>query len=116
MPLAPEEVDRVGAVLGLHRLERGDGYLALTDPPELQDVSVRPEHRHRGIASALTLAAEQETSAHRFDRLTLTVSINNEPAQTLYKTLGFVDAGIPPNGCRAQPSYVPAQSKSTTRS
>ena len=55
--LASNEVDRVGAVLGLARLGQGDGYylvaweddepvghahLALTDPPELQDVSVRP--------------------------------------------------------------------------
>jgi hypothetical protein len=46
-PLVPEEVERVGAVLGLARLEQGDGfylvawedeepighaYLALTDP------------------------------------------------------------------------------------
>jgi ribosomal protein S18 acetylase RimI-like enzyme len=109
--LAPEEVERVGAVLGLHRLEQVDGfyfvgwedddplghaYLALSDPPELQDVSVRPEHRRRGIASALSLAAEQEARARGFDRLTLTVSIDNEPAQALYQTLGFVDAGFPP--------------------
>jgi Acetyltransferase (GNAT) family len=50
----------VGAVLALARLDQGDGfylvawedgepighaYLALTDPPELEDVSVRREHR-----------------------------------------------------------------------
>ena len=54
-------------VLGLARLDQGDGFylvawergeplghahLALTDPPKLQDVSVRPEQRRRGIASA----------------------------------------------------------------
>jgi [ribosomal protein S18]-alanine N-acetyltransferase len=110
-PLAPEEVERVGAVLGLHRLEQGDGFyfvaweddeplghahLALTHPPELQDVSVRPEHRRRGVASALTVAAERETRARGFDRLTLTVGIDNEPAQALYETLGYADAGVPP--------------------
>jgi hypothetical protein len=55
-PLVAAEVERVGAVLGLNRLEQGDGfyfvawegneplrhaYLSLADPPELQDVSVR---------------------------------------------------------------------------
>ncbi|HYX87684.1 MAG TPA: GNAT family N-acetyltransferase, partial [Gaiellales bacterium] len=65
--LAPNEIDRVGAVLGLARLGGGAGvylvawegdvplghaHLALTDPPELQDVEVRPEHRRRGVASA----------------------------------------------------------------
>jgi GNAT superfamily N-acetyltransferase len=73
-PLASNDVERVGAVLSLSRLGRGDGFylvaceeeeplghahLALTESPELQDVSVRPEHRRRGIATALTAAAEK---------------------------------------------------------
>ena len=71
--LVDDEVERVGAVLGLARLYQGNGfylvaweneeplghaYLALTDPPELQDVQVRPEQRRRGVASAMTSAAE----------------------------------------------------------
>ena len=77
---ATSEVDRVGAVLGLARLDQGDGFylvawdgddppghahLALTDPPEMQDVAVRPEHRRRGVASALTAAAEDEAARAR---------------------------------------------------
>jgi len=73
--LDDEEVERVAAVLGLARLNQGDGFylvawedeeplghahLALSDPPELQDVSVRPEHRRRGVATILTAAAEAE--------------------------------------------------------
>jgi ribosomal protein S18 acetylase RimI-like enzyme len=110
-PLVAAEVERVGAVLGLHRLEQGDGfyfvawegdeplghaYLSLADPPELQDVSVRTEHRRRGVASALTGAAERESLARSSDRLRLTVSIDNEPAQALYRALGYVDAGVRP--------------------
>lgn len=109
--LAATEVDRVVAVLGLARLGQGDGFylvaweddeplghahLALTDPPELQDVSVSPEHRRRGVASALTAAAEREAGARGFSRLRLTVSIDNEAAQTLYRGLGYRDAGVPP--------------------
>ena len=109
--LAADDVGRVGAVLGLARLEQADGfyliaweaddplghaYLALTDPPELQDVAVRPEHRRRGVATALAAAAEDEAGARGFDRLTLTVSTDNEAAQVLYRGLGYQDAGVPP--------------------
>ena len=109
-PLAADEVERVGAVLGLPRLHTGRGFyliaweeneplghahLALSDPPELQDVSVRPEHRRRGVASSLTAAAEGEARARGFDRLRLTVGIANEAAQTLYRNLGYVDTGVP---------------------
>src|SRR5215467_1294703 len=108
--LADDEVKRVGAVLGLARLYQGNGfylvvcknteplghaYLALTDPPELQDVQVRPEHRRRGVASALTSAAEQNALSLGFDRLRLEVSEENTAAQALYRTCGFDDIGAP---------------------
>jgi ribosomal protein S18 acetylase RimI-like enzyme len=109
--LVPDEVDRVSGVLGLARLLQGDGaylvawideepaghvYLVSTDPPELQDVSVRPEYRRRGIASALIRAAEREARDHGVDRLWLEVSIDNGAAQALYRSLGYRDAGVPP--------------------
>jgi ribosomal protein S18 acetylase RimI-like enzyme len=101
----------VGAVLGLARLDQGDGfylvawqgeepighaYLALTDPPELEDVSVRSAYRRRRVASELTAAAEREARVHGFDRLRLTVGAGNEAAQALYRSCGYVDAGIAP--------------------
>lgn len=110
-PLEEGEAERVGAVLGLARLHQGDGFylvawdgeeplghahLALSDPPELQDVEVRPECRRRGIGSALTAAAEREAAARGFERLRLEVSAHSEPAQALYRRLGFTDAGVPP--------------------
>ena len=109
--LSPEEIDRVAGVLGLARLDQGDGFylvawdgdeplghahLALTDPPELQDVEVRPEHRRRGVASALTTAAEEAALARGFDVLRLHVSLDNAPAQAVYRRLGYGDTGIPP--------------------
>jgi len=57
---------------------------------------VRPECRRRGIASALTVAAEREARDRGFDRLRLGVSADNEAAQALYRGLGFGDAGFPP--------------------
>jgi ribosomal protein S18 acetylase RimI-like enzyme len=111
-PLRTEETEHVlGAGLGLARLPRGDAsfylvawegeeplghaHLALTDPPELQDVSVLPAHRRRGVATALTRAAEQEAVARGHAVLTLTVGIANEEAQALYRFLGYVDSGLP---------------------
>ena len=109
--LAADEIDAVGRVLGLARLDQGDGsylvaweaaeplghaYVALTDPPQLQDVEVRPEHRRRGVGSALTRAAETLAAQRGFDRLTLEVSIDNVEAQALYRRVGYEDAGRPP--------------------
>jgi [ribosomal protein S18]-alanine N-acetyltransferase len=115
-PLAHDEVARVTAAgLGLARLHQGDGFylvawegdeplghahLALTEPPELQDVEVRPEHRRRGVATALTRAAEREAQTRGHDRLTLAVSAANEAAQTLYRGLGYAEAGVPPRRVR----------------
>ena len=110
-PLAPEQADRVATVLGLARLEQGDGFylvawdggepaghahLALTDPPELQDVEVVARYRRRGVGSALTAAAEAEALRRGFDRLRVTVSVDNAAAQALYRRLGYGDAGLPP--------------------
>ena len=110
-PLTSVEIELVASVLGLARLHQGDGFylvawerneplahahLALTDPPELQDVEVRPEYRRRGIASALTAHAEGEARTRGFDRLRLDVSVDNAPAQALYRQRGYVDAGVAP--------------------
>ena len=109
--LADSAVERVAAVLGLARLHQGNGfylvawendqplghaYLALTDPPELQDVQVRPEQRRRGVASAVTSVAEATVLSLGFDRLRLEVSEGNTAAQALYRRLGFADIGAPP--------------------
>jgi GNAT superfamily N-acetyltransferase len=110
-PLDPSEIESVAEVLGLARLHQGDGmylvawrdgeplahaYLALTDPPELQDVEVRPDYRRRGIGSALTTHAEGEALTRGFDRLRLGVSVDNAAAQALYRVCGYVDAGVAP--------------------
>jgi ribosomal protein S18 acetylase RimI-like enzyme len=111
-PLRPEERARVlAAGLGLSRPGRGDGsfylvawergapvghaHLALGDPPELQDVEVLEAYRRRGVASALTRAAEHEAAARGHGRLTLTVSVDNAAAQALYRKLGYRDTGLP---------------------
>ena len=114
-PLLPSEVERVASVLGLARLQQGDGFylvawdrdeplghahLALSDPPELQDVEVRAEHRRRGVATALTAAVEREATGRGSDRLRITVSVDNAAAQALYRGCGYAECGVPPRRVR----------------
>ena len=114
-PLAAIEIESVGTVLGLAWLHQGDGFylvawqgneplghahLALTEPPELQDVEVRQHFRRRGVASDLVANAEDEARSRGFDRLHVGVSIDNAPAQALYRQHGYVDAGVPPKRVR----------------
>ena len=110
-PLAPAEVDAVCDVLGVARLHQGNGsylvawagdepighaYLAMTDPPELQDLEVRSAFRRRGVAHGLTAGIEALAMANGADRLRLSVSVRNLGAQELYRSLGFTDVGVAP--------------------
>ena len=109
--LTQTEIDSVVSVLGLARLHQGDGFylvawrhteplghlhLALTDPPELQDVYVREEHRREGVATALTRRAEDEARSRGFDGVRLGVRVDDAVAQAFYRQCGYVDAGIAP--------------------
>src|SRR2546423_13570544 len=86
--LADNGIGPVARVLGLARLHQGDGFylvawdgdepighahLALRDPPELQDVSVRPEWRRRGGGSVLTGAGEREAAGRGHEKPALQV-------------------------------------------
>lgn len=110
-PLVPTDLDAVCRVLGLARLHQGNGsylvawagdepighaYLAMTDPPELQDVEVRPAFRRRGVAQELIAAIEAMVIAKGADRLRLGVSVHYVAAQKLYRSLGFEDTGLAP--------------------
>jgi ribosomal protein S18 acetylase RimI-like enzyme len=58
---------------------------------------VLPELRRRGIASQLTRAAEDEARRQGWDRISLSVSQEDNPAaRLLYAKLGYVDAGAKP--------------------
>ena len=113
-PLDDGEVAAADARLPLHRLGQPGTYLVAWDGdepvghafvawsgtklgvPEIQDVWVLPERRRRGIATALTLAAEEAARRRGAERISLSVGISNEPARDLYAGLGFADAGLAP--------------------
>jgi GNAT superfamily N-acetyltransferase len=112
--LSDEEIARVDAVLPLHRLDVVQTYLVAWDGddpvghahvawtrtklgvPEIQDVFVMPEHRRRGIGSALNHAAERLAVERGHDRISLGCGIDNRAARSVYEHLGYTDAGIPP--------------------
>jgi len=109
--LDPADVARVTAVLGLARLHQGDGsylvawedgepvghlHLAMTEPPELQDLEVRDVARGRGIATALIAEAESRCAERGWERVRVAVSVDNPRARRLYERLGYEDVGIPP--------------------
>ena len=117
-PLTEDEVDVVDETLPLNRLDQwrlegstfliawgddrpvGHAHLAWDGTklgvPELQDVYVSENARRRGVATALTHAAEAEARARGHDRLSLSVGTGNFAAQTLYDRLGFANAGLEP--------------------
>jgi GNAT superfamily N-acetyltransferase len=117
--LRPDEVEAVDRHLPLSRLDQqvaegstyliaweddhpvGHAHLAWSGThlglPEIQDVFVLPERRRRGIASQLTKAAEDEARKCGWERISLSVSQDQNPAASLlYAKLGYVDAGVEP--------------------
>jgi predicted GNAT family acetyltransferase len=59
--------------------------------PEIQDVFVATDQRRKGIATALTEAAEAEAKARGWETVSLSVSQDKNPAaRSLYTRLGYV--------------------------
>ncbi|MEM8556649.1 MAG: GNAT family N-acetyltransferase [Bacteroidota bacterium] len=73
---------------------RGYGFIDAATP-ELT-IAVLPDHRGRGIGTAL-LTALLDTARTRFAALSLSVSLAN-PAKRLYERLGFVEVAAPAGG------------------
>jgi GNAT superfamily N-acetyltransferase len=110
--LAEDEVDLVCARLPVSRLGKpGGSYLVAweddepvghayldrrVDPPEMQDVYVAEPFRRRGVATALTAAAERAVAADGHAALSLTVSERNATAIALYERLGYRRTHDPP--------------------
>lgn len=57
----------------------------------IANVAVRPEHRRRGIARALTVRAMDLLRRKHEPRVWLQVRSDDEGAQALYRSVGFVD-------------------------
>lgn len=102
--LGDHEVANVSEVLELARLNQGDGrylvawlgavpvghvHLTDDDPPEMQDLAVRPEYQRRGVGTALIAAAEREARGRHAAKICLDVSVANTAARRLYERNGY---------------------------
>jgi ribosomal protein S18 acetylase RimI-like enzyme len=74
----------VFSILGDGRVEPDEAYL--------DELGVAEWARRRGVARALMAACEREGLAAGRERLTLWVTLDNEPALRLYADLGFREA------------------------
>ncbi len=78
-----------GAIVGMTIANRE----GLTQDWYIGTVAVLPEFRRRGLARKLVVAALDMMRAQGGARVTLGVIDGNVPAQTLYRSLGFVEYG-----------------------
>jgi len=69
-------------------------YWRVLDEVHLMDIAVDPAHQRRGLAQSLIAhMLEDPHGEGEVARALLEVRISNEPAITLYRRLGFEDAG-----------------------
>jgi GNAT superfamily N-acetyltransferase len=113
--LTEADRSRVDAVLPLSRLDTAQTYLVAWDDdapvghahvawrgthlgvPEVQDLFVLPTRRRQGIATLLTRACEEAARQRGHERISLSVSSEQNPAALrLYEGLGYRDARVPP--------------------
>jgi GNAT superfamily N-acetyltransferase len=117
--LRPGDVELVDSVLPLNRLDQhateASTYLIAwddTEPvghahvawsgthlelPEIQDMFVLPKLRKRGIGTELVRAAEEAVRDRGWRQISLSVSIDDNPAaRRLYERLGYTAAAVPP--------------------
>ena len=61
---------------------------------QIEDLSVSPDYRRRGIATQLMKRAEVEASVRGFPALGLGVDVSNAPARALYRREGYKESGF----------------------
>ncbi|MET0589545.1 MAG: ribosomal protein S18-alanine N-acetyltransferase [Naasia sp.] len=77
------------------------GYAGLRSPrgsseADVQTIAVAPEARRHGLGRALVLALLAEARRRGAREVFLEVRVDNEPAATLYRSLGFEEIAIRP--------------------
>jgi [ribosomal protein S18]-alanine N-acetyltransferase len=68
----------------------------VVDELHINTIAVAPEHRRKGLASALMRHILDDVAGEGIRRATLEVRRSNEAAQQLYSALGFTVAAVRP--------------------
>ncbi|MEO1489218.1 MAG: GNAT family N-acetyltransferase [Pseudomonadota bacterium] len=76
-----------------------DGFSTFAAKPliNVHDIVVKSEHRGRGVGKALFAAIEAKAVAKGACKVTLEVLSRNEPAKSLYASLGYGDYELDPD-------------------
>src|SRR5699024_8398814 len=72
------------------------GLLAVGDAGDIQTIAVDPALRGQGHGRNLMLALAEEAARRGVRDVFLEVRADNEPARSLYRSLGFAEVGIRP--------------------
>ena len=64
---------------------------------DMMNIAIHPDHRKRGIATALIESLIQKLTEQGSRSLMLEVRASNEPAKSLYAKIGFIAVGIRKN-------------------
>lgn len=73
------------------------GYVIYWELPgelDIHNVAVHPQFRRQGVARAMLADIIERATSRGFRRMTLEVRKSNDPAQTLYRSLGFEICGL----------------------
>ena len=73
------------------------GYMGvwfILDEGHITNVAISPGYRGRRLGEFLMRSVMQEMAELGMERMTLEVRVSNNPAQTLYRRLGFKAAGV----------------------
>lgn len=76
-------------------------FSVITPDAELLRIGVAPEFRGQGFAAVALELVQQQLRLSGIERILLEVREGNEPAQKLYKNLGYINDG-------RRPGYYPA--------
>ncbi|MDX9871318.1 MAG: ribosomal protein S18-alanine N-acetyltransferase [Clostridia bacterium] len=72
------------------------GMWIITDEAHITNIAVTPDYRGKRLGERLMEGLMALAKAKQVVRMTLEVRLSNEPAQRLYKRIGFASAGIRP--------------------
>jgi ribosomal-protein-alanine N-acetyltransferase len=86
--LAHYRVARLG-----ERVVAFGGIWLMVDEAHITTFGVHPDHRRRGVGRRLLLELAEAALQLGSARMTLEVRVSNEPAQALYRSLGFAVSG-----------------------
>jgi len=72
------------------------GVWYVMDEGHITNVAIHPNHRKKGLGKKLVEKMKKNASIHGIKHMTLEVRVSNIAAITLYKRMGFQEAGIRP--------------------